>query len=362
MTAANDTSLRPIVSIDVQQYGIPRGFFDEHEHCRHAYNSLRSLRWPDSSHLIFAFSTNPECSDSTGPVDAAIRVLRFDIAGGLVASIDVPFDAGTGGAVQLSNSIDLCPGGSVVIHTISEKNGTNLTILSPELKVLKAVPLSFGNMFWGTTFEHGWVVISNKGDDQRQKYTFYSIPEFQPLGSFLVDRNEWPPEVGEYQVVVAGLDGVHLRRQDGTSWFYKPASGEYAHFEAWLSDQALLFQIQDRKYKGSLWSIFDRDGHRTDLPRLPSPYSEGVVFGFSADNRRFAIGGYSENYSCEGAKELISWLPCRVRRRLFLLDQSSERIIFQRALPGPATAALSPDGAHLAVLDRGKIDIYVFPR
>ena len=353
--------MQPIRSIDLQPFGIPRGFFDEHEHCRHEYTSFRSLLWQDSQDLVFTFSTNPQCSDSTGPVDASLRLLRFDTSTALKSILDLPFEAGDGDAIQLGNSIDLCPDEKLVVHTVGDESV--LTVLSPELKVLRVVHLPFGTLFHGTTVEHGWIIVSTRDNEHRDHYNYYSPLDFQTAGSFLVASDEMLGNIGEYEILVNDTNRIYVRSGEKIVWSSIYSKGEFFEFGSWLPNQAVLLQSLSVKAKGGQWAIFSRDGTRENLPVLPPSQPKGYLFGFSRDAQRFAIGGYSESYSCESAKEFVPWFPCRTVKgeRLFVLDRQRGEAIFERVLPGRGRAALAPDGKHLAILESGRINIYELP-
>lgn len=360
----------PEISVDLRPFDIPKGFFQESERCKHTYNTVRSLIWLDEDRLVLAFSTNPECSDIGGPVSAAIRIISFELNGKKLTSQDIPYDAGDGGAIRLSpaNCVQRGPDNTILVQSVTAQSTAQLSLFSQNLELLQKLDLPRATTFEGVTSEHHWIILETPGANLGKDYTYYSGVPLAPVGKFSATRAEGlGQKVGENQIALiscstSACNGIRIRRADDSRWSYtEPKKDHDLTFLDWLADGRLL--VESRRHandKDSQVFVLRADGIRMDLSRIPPPYWAAKSFGFSSDGSRIAIGGFYVNSNCEGMRDMFP-IHCNEKRRLFILDQSSGKIIFERPLPGPARAALSPDGHHLSVLDEGQFLIYTLP-
>jgi hypothetical protein len=362
--------IAPETSVDLRPFGIPRGFFQESERCKHTYNFVRSLIWLDENRLVFAFSTNPECSDIGGPVSAAIRIISFELNGKKLASQDIPYEAGDGGAIRLSpaNDVHRGPDNTIVVQSMTAQSAAQLSLFSQNLEPLQKLDLPRATTFEGVTSEHHWIILQTPGANLGKDYTYYSGVPLAPVGEFSATRTEGLGQrVGENQIALISCaanacNRIRIRRADNSSWSYTEPKKDHGLIVLdWLADGSLL--IESRRHasdKDSQVFVLQADGIRMDLPRIPPPYWAAKSFGFSSDGSRIAIGGFYVNASCDGMRDMFP-IHCNEKRRLFILDQSAGKIIFERPLPGPARAALSPDGHHLSVVNDEQLLIYTLP-
>jgi hypothetical protein len=81
------------------------------------------------------------------------------------------------------------------------------------------------------------------------------------------------------------------------------------------------------------------------------------VTGVSIDGRRFSFTGAGEVGIC-GLFDI--W--CNQRGQTLVIDVPAYRIVFQQETSAAGgTSSLSPDGKHLAILDRDKLSVYSVP-
>lgn len=360
----------PATSVDLSALGVPNDFFNE-KYCNLSLNHVANLVWLDDQRLVFAFSTNQACG---GSVTAAIRLVSLDLAGKKLASIDIPYDAGSGGSLRVSpaNAAYKGPDDTIVVQSVAADSTARLSVLSQNLETLQQLdlPSESGKWFERVTSGHHWIILRTPGANAGDDYTYYSGVPLVPVGILSTTRAEAIGlNVGEMQVALircgkAGCDGNYLRvrSSDGSSWSYtEPKLDHDLNILDWLTDGSLL--VDSRKHSNNSDSqvfILRVGGSRTDLARIPRQYWAEVSFGFSLNNSRVAIGGYHENESCEGLSEVLP-LHCRRLHKIFVYEQASRKPIFEQVVRGTSRAALSPDGRHLSVLDDNKLLIYTLP-
>jgi hypothetical protein len=368
--ASAQSKIAPETSVDLSSFGIPKGFFQENERCKYTYNSLRSLLWLDANRLVIAFSTNPECSEVAGTVSGAIRIVTFDLNGKTLASRDIPYDAGDGGAIRLSpaNGVHKGPGDTIVVQNVSAQSRAQLSLFSRDLDPIQQLDLPRATLFEDTTSENHWIILETLGKNLGKDYTYYSGVPLESIGKFSATRAEsLGQKIGENQIALiscttSACNGIRIRRADDSSWSYtEPKKDHDLTFLDWLPHGGLL--VESRRHandKDSQVFVLRAEGIRINMPSIPPPYWAAKSFGFSSDESRIAIGGLYVNGSCEGMRDMFP-IHCNEKRRLFVLDQPAGKIIFERPLPGPARAALSPDGHHLSVVDDEQLLIYSLP-
>jgi hypothetical protein len=372
-TLAAQKGLNPDVSIDLNAFGIPKDFFREEKYCKGNYDNVRAIVWLNAARFAFAFNTNPECQDHAGPLMASIRLVSFDLAGKNLHSIDLPFYAGDGYGVSINNHIAQGPDHEVVVICEPTVEGDErITLLDSDLKTLQELDLPYGTAaFEGTTSEHHWVTLVNYNKPEGSNtYTYYSGVPLAPIGNFSLSRRDSiGSDLGENKVAI--LSGgiyspgkINVRKADGSSsWFALTDTKHALHFLSWLSDGTLLYETETKSGRQPRTFVVDSDGHRIDLPLLPSPFAAVVLFGDSSDSSRIALGAAHHWGDCGDGLSQVLLLPaiCDRESVLFVVDRNAEKIIFEYPLHLTGRAALSPDGKHIVVADDNKLLIYTLP-
>ena len=303
---------KPTLTVDLIGKGLPSYAFarTNYTECPYQYLSYRSVEWLDPQFVIVAFSTSPSCSKGPEILRGNLRLITFDLNGSVVRSTDVPYDTVGSNVVSLlvHDGVWIGPDRRVIV----EVPGSHL----------KAQPSSRDKV----------LVLSTELSLEQEIDTDYHQTYYDAIR----------------------FEGVTADRQSVLFSTSESAVGRQR--------KCLLFRGKPLKQIGSCQpqDLDDLDlsaqYHRSDL--FPKDYS--VVFaGMSTDGRRASLFGVKKG-GFFGLCDLISTF-CPSSGRLVVFETAANHPLLVRTLPVDGRAALSPSGAHLAVLENDRLEVFSLP-
>src|SRR6266852_2668114 len=299
---------KPILIIDLLARGMPPESSEGNSYktCPYQYRGYRSVRWLDAKQILVAFNTSPDCAKKEGILSGALRLVTFDLNGGLQHSADISYDAGDGIAIRLiqHDGIWVGPGRTVIV----EIPGSHL----------KAQPTS------------------------RDKIAIFS-PELS------LDQEI---ETDSHQIY---YDGMH----------FAGVTADHEAIRFWTSDgrgrKCLLFSGTPLKQTGTC-SRSDVDMAEISVEyrqsaQMPKSCAVIAFAGRSTDGGTARLFAVNDMGTMSGFCELFGRF-CPSHGELIVFDTATNRLVFNMRLPLAGRAALSPTGKHLAVLENNRVEIF----
>jgi len=281
---------------------------DSYKTCPYEYVGYRAVRWLDDERVVLAFSTTPWCSMIAGPRSGTLKLVTMNMQGRMLHSTTVEYDAGDGQSSPLTNhdSVWVGPAQTVLVDERGlhlkghPKANGKLLVFSQELESLQEI---------------------DTGDHEAMGDGNYFEGVSQDRAALLFSTSD-PAERKQRRCLL--YTGAPLR-QTG-----KCSLGE---LDAMRSPHPLGRAIVGKNYQVAVDVGSSRDGARSSIIILKNESSVCVMSG----------------------------KLCPKSGKVVVFETATSRLLFRNSLPRSGRAALSPDGRRVAILDKGRLEIFELP-
>jgi hypothetical protein len=299
--------VKPTLTVELATIGVPPDSPDENSYntCPYQFLAYRAVEWLDAQRVLVAFSTTPRCSQTQGPRRGAMKLVTLDLQGHPLNSTTVGYDAGDGIGIPM------------MLH--------DGIWIGPEQLVLVDVP--------GTHLK--------AQPDSRNKVLVFS-QDLRPLQEIDTDYHEVYGDSTNFK-------GVQQDRKAVLFWTSDPPGSRHR--------KCLLYTGAPLRQTG-LCSLQELDAIDAQPPLttsvVPKSYQQRALPGSSMDGSRSSVFMVKEeNTVCE-----LSGKLCPTSGKLVVFETPTNRLLFKKDLPLDGRAALSPDGMHMATVEKGNLEIF----
>jgi hypothetical protein len=367
-SAIAESKPQPALIIDLKAHGMAADLFSDPREDRDQARGLVAIFWTSPDRLAAAFNTSPRYTKPNHPEPFQVRVVVFDAAGKQQASRDWSFGT-TGPEGDAMLALEPGPDQTILAVHLST-NGANgipegnlVQVLSQELKLVQNFYVPSDSALVPSIPPGSSLVMEKAQATGGAVLQFFSGSPLKPRANLsLAHQTETLAGPDEAAHLVCSkpevCSEVQVTPAKGQQWSYAEKPPLVPHPRAFLNASTLLVEVEVPE-KANRLLLLHADASRTELPALRSSDSVAAVAGVSADGARFALDFYGQSGLCG-----VVDFGCKhhADAKVFGVGNNSGSIIFEVPLAVQGgMSALSPDGKHLAVLDRGKLLIYALP-
>ncbi len=367
------------LTIDLKPLGAAPDLFADSGDSKYQQRGVINVFWLDNDHFAAAFSTSHRWSSTQKPEPLHVRLIVFDLQGKQLHTREWEFGAeGPDGAMTL----DLTPGpdGSILaIHKSSSEgkipDGDFVQVLNADTSLRQDFYIPATSAWVPSVMPDAGLVLETYYANHQSALTWWSGKPLKasPKLDLPSSRNETlagPPGVAARADCANSIlcSGVRVYQTQNAQaektspgfpgWFYTLPSPDLVPLpRVFLSPTSLVVELRQTEGKQSDLILAGAGGTHSPLPAIPHGSQVVSVTSVSGDGRRFTLAASGEVGIC-GVFDI--W--CNQRGQALVIDVPANRIVFQQEVSAAGgTSSLSPDGRHLAILDRDKLSVYPVP-
>ncbi len=359
-----DSQPKPAVTIELKTLGMASDLYANQPDNRDEARAVLDVFWISPDRLASVFSTSPRFQKPNHPEPYQVRLVVFDSSGKEYSRRDWTF-AETGPEATALLAFQAGPEGSILaIHATTSDTpglpeGNLIQVLSPETKLQQNFYIASDSVLVPSSPPGSALVVQQFHGNGKSTLHFWSGAPLKDSFNFRLSRQTetlaGPREAAQQVCSKPGVcPGAQVIRPDGSSWVYAGKESSVLHPRAFLTPSTLLAEVETKENPSQLL-LLHADAAATELQVTKHGDRVADFAGMAADGSRFAIDVYGESGVC-GFLDLA----CSHRSRAIVV--SADKLIFEAPLSAAGgKSSLSPDGKHLAVLDRGKLLLFTIP-